>query len=72
MKLKPVLERQYLALKTWKTLKAKTNPSKNRAKVYTLVETAWTFYMFLVGAFSFKEKSPTITVGSFFSRRLFP
>ena len=28
--------------------------------------------MFLVGAFSLKEKSPTITVGSFFSRRLFP
>ena len=28
--------------------------------------------IFLVGAFSLKEKSPTITVGSFFSRRLFP
>ena len=27
---------------------------------------------FLVGAFSLKEKSPTTTVGSFFSRRLFP
>ena len=29
-------------------------------------------YVFLVGAFSLKEKSPTITVRSFFSRRFFP
>ena len=27
----------------------------------------WSLHMFLVGAFSFKEKSPTITVASFFS-----